>query len=80
MPSLGDFIESPTQEKTKIINMGTMKGPREHALTVHDGSHKYQKYKYKYKGKSHAHPKKEGLRHSPKRRSKSFELITGENI
>jgi hypothetical protein len=31
-----------------------------HALTVHDGSQKYQKYKYKYKWKSHAHLKKEG--------------------
>jgi hypothetical protein len=40
--------------------MGTIKGPREHALIVHDGIQKYQKYKYKYKRKSHAHPKKEG--------------------
>jgi hypothetical protein len=60
MPSLEDFIESLTQEKTKLINMGTMKGPREHALTVKYGSQKYHKYKYKYKWKSHAHPKKEG--------------------
>ena len=60
MPSLEDFIESLTQEKTKLINMGTIKGPRAHALTVHDGSHKYKKYKYKYKWKSHAHMKKEG--------------------
>jgi hypothetical protein len=37
MPSLEDFIESLTQEKTKIINMGTIKGPRAHALVVHDG-------------------------------------------
>jgi hypothetical protein len=59
---LEDFIESLTQEKTKLINMGTIKGPREHEITVHDGSHKYHKYKYKYKDKekSHAHPKKEG--------------------
>jgi hypothetical protein len=60
MPSLEDFIESMTQEQTKLINMGTIKGPRVHALTVNDGSHKYQKYKDKYKRKSHAHPKKEG--------------------
>jgi hypothetical protein len=60
MPSLEDFIESLTQEQTKLINMGTIKGPREHALTVHDGSHKYQKYKDKNKHKSHAHTKKEG--------------------
>jgi hypothetical protein len=40
--------------------MGTIKGPRAHALTVHDGSHKYQKYKDKYKWKSHEHPKKDG--------------------
>jgi hypothetical protein len=60
MPSLKDFIESLTQEKTKLINMGAIKGPRVHALTVHDGNHKYQKYKDKYKRKSHAHTKKEG--------------------
>jgi hypothetical protein len=60
MPSLEDFIESLTQEQTKLINMGTIKGPRAHALTMQDGSHKYQKYKDKYKWKAHAHPKKEG--------------------
>jgi hypothetical protein len=60
MPSLEDFIKSLTQEKTKLINMGTIKGPRAHALTVHDRSHKYQKSKDKYKQNSHAHPKKEG--------------------
>jgi hypothetical protein len=60
MPSLEDIIESLTQEKTKLINMGTIKGPRAHALTVHDGSHKYQKSKDKDKWKSHAHTKKEG--------------------
>jgi hypothetical protein len=45
IPSLEDFIESLTQDQTKLINMGTIKGPRAHALTVHDGSHKYHKYK-----------------------------------
>jgi hypothetical protein len=60
MPSLEDFIESLTQEQTKLMNMGAIKGPRVHTLTVHDGSHKYQKYKDKYKWKSHAHMKKEG--------------------
>jgi hypothetical protein len=60
MPSLEDFIESLTQEQTKLINMGTIKGPRVHALTMHDGSHKYHKSKDKYKRKSHAHMKKEG--------------------
>jgi hypothetical protein len=60
MPSLGDFIESLTQEKTNLINMGAIKGPRAHALTVHDGRQKYKKYKDKYKRKYHAHTKKEG--------------------
>jgi hypothetical protein len=60
MPSLEDFIKSLTQEETKLINMGTIKIPRAHALTVHDGSQKYQKSKYKDKHKAHAHPKKEG--------------------
>ena len=44
MPSLEDFIESPTQEKTKLINMGKIKGPKAHALTVKYGIHQYQKY------------------------------------
>jgi hypothetical protein len=57
IPSLEDFIESLTQEKTKLINMYTIKGPMAHALTMHDGSHKYQKYKYKDKWASHAHLK-----------------------
>jgi hypothetical protein len=60
MPSLEDFIESLTQEKTKLINMGAIKGPRAHALTILDGSHKYKKYKDKYKRKYHAHMNKEG--------------------
>jgi hypothetical protein len=60
MPSLEDFIESLTQEQTKLINMGKIKGPKAHALTVQDGSHQYQKSKDKDKRKSHAHPKKEG--------------------
>jgi hypothetical protein len=60
MPSLEEFIKSLTQEKTKLINMGKIKGPKAHALTVQYGSHQYQKYKYKYKRKSHANPKKEG--------------------
>jgi hypothetical protein len=60
MPYLEDFIKSLTQEQTKLINMGAIKGPRAHELTVHDGSHKYHKSKDKDKQKSHAHMKKEG--------------------
>jgi hypothetical protein len=40
--------------------MGAIKGPWAHALTVHDGSHKYKKSKDKDKQKAHAHTKKEG--------------------
>jgi hypothetical protein len=60
MPSLEDFIESLTQDQTKLINMGVIKGPRAHALTMHGVSHKYHKSKDKYKQKAHAHMKKEG--------------------
>jgi hypothetical protein len=60
MPSLEDFIESLTQEQTKLINMGKIKGPKVHALTMQYGGHKYQKSKYKEKIKSHAHVNKEG--------------------
>jgi hypothetical protein len=61
MPSLEEFIESMTKEQTKLVNMGKIKGPKVHALTVQDGSgHQYHKYKDKYKRKAHANPKKEG--------------------
>ena len=61
MPSLEEFIESVTQEKTNTINMGKIKGPKVHALTVQDGSsHQYQKSKERDKRKAHENPKKEG--------------------
>ena len=48
MPSLDEFIKSLTQEQTKLINMGKIKGPKEIALIVKYGiSHKYNKYKEK---------------------------------
>jgi hypothetical protein len=34
MPSLENFIESMTREQNKLINMGKIKGPKAHALTV----------------------------------------------
>jgi hypothetical protein len=37
MPTLAQFIESLTQEQTKLIYMGLMKYPKAHALTMHDG-------------------------------------------
>jgi hypothetical protein len=51
--------------------MGKIKGPKAHALTMHDGSgHQNQKSKDKDKNKSHANPKKEGY-------SKSFNDSSG---
>jgi hypothetical protein len=42
MPSLEEFIESLTQEQSKIINMEKIKAPKVHELTVKYGSgHKY---------------------------------------
>jgi hypothetical protein len=38
MLSLEAFIESLMQEQTKIINMGKIKGSKERALSVQDGS------------------------------------------
>jgi hypothetical protein len=37
MPTLAQFTESLTEEKTKLIQMGLMKDPLSHALTMHDG-------------------------------------------
>jgi hypothetical protein len=51
MAYLEDFIESLTQEQTKLIDMGTIKGPRAHALTVHDGNQNIINLKIKINGK-----------------------------
>jgi hypothetical protein len=45
MPSLEEFVESLTQEQTKLINMGKIKGPKAHALTMQDGNYQYHKSK-----------------------------------
>jgi hypothetical protein len=37
IPMLAQFIESLTQEQTKLIQMSLMKDPKAHALTMHDG-------------------------------------------
>jgi hypothetical protein len=37
MPTMDQFIESLTQEHTKLIQMGPMKDPKADALTMHDG-------------------------------------------
>jgi hypothetical protein len=37
IPTLAQFIESLTQEQTKLIQMGLIKDPKEHALTMHYG-------------------------------------------
>jgi hypothetical protein len=38
IPYLEDFIEALTQEKTNLINMDRVKGPKAHALTMKYGS------------------------------------------
>jgi hypothetical protein len=38
MPSLEEFIESLMQEKTKLIDMGKIKGSKAQALAVKNGS------------------------------------------
>jgi hypothetical protein len=37
IPMMYQFIESLTQEKTKLIQISFMKYPKSHALTMHDG-------------------------------------------
>jgi hypothetical protein len=37
MPTLAQFNESLTQEQTKLIQMGLIKDPKAHALTMNDG-------------------------------------------
>jgi hypothetical protein len=37
MPTMAQLNESLTQEQTKLIQMGLIKDPKSHALTMHDG-------------------------------------------
>jgi hypothetical protein len=37
MPTMAQLIESLTQEQKKLIQMGLIKDPKLHALTMHDG-------------------------------------------
>jgi hypothetical protein len=61
MPMLAQLIESLTQEQTKPIQMGLMKDPKAHALTMHDGKGSYnEKSKQKRKELLHPESKKEG--------------------
>jgi hypothetical protein len=61
MPSLSQFIDALTQEHDKLIHMGIIKGPKAHALVLHDGNNSQNpKSKRKGKEKAHADPKKEG--------------------
>ena len=61
MLTLAQFIESLTQEQKKLIHMGIMKDPKEHALTMHDGKgSSNQKSKQKRKELLHPESKKEG--------------------
>jgi ATP sulfurylase len=61
IPFVEAFTKSLTQEKNKLINMGKIKGPKVHALTMQDcSSHQYHKSKDKEKRKAHENPKKEG--------------------
>jgi hypothetical protein len=61
MSTMNQFIESLRQEKTKIIQMGLVKDPKSHALTMHDGKGP-SNHKSKKKKKDLLHPesKKEG--------------------
>jgi hypothetical protein len=58
--TLAQFIESLTQEQTKLIQMGLMKDPKAHAVTMHYGKGSYnQKSKKKRKELLHPESKKE---------------------
>ena len=58
---MAQFIESLTQEKKKLIQMGLMKYPKAHALTMDDGKGlSNQKSKQKRKELLHPKSKKEG--------------------
>jgi hypothetical protein len=37
MPTMDQFIDSISHDKEKLIQMGLIKDPKAHALTMHDG-------------------------------------------
>jgi hypothetical protein len=45
MPTMDQFIDSLTHEKEKIIQMGLIKDPKAHALTIHDGKRSFKQNK-----------------------------------
>jgi hypothetical protein len=52
MPSLDDFIEALTQEKEKLVSMGSIKGSRDHSLAANEASKPNFKDRKKGKGKN----------------------------
>jgi hypothetical protein len=62
MPMMDQFIESLTQEHTKLIHMGLMKYPKAHALTMHNGKgSSNQKIEAKTKGAITSRVKEGGI-------------------
>ena len=60
IPTLDQFIESLVHEQYKLVSMGTIKGPNEHELAMHeDNNTSNPNTKHKRKGKTHSEPKKE---------------------
>jgi hypothetical protein len=50
IPAMDQFIDSLTHEHEKLIQMGLIKDPKEHALTMHDGKESSKQKKKKKKG------------------------------
>jgi hypothetical protein len=60
---MDDFASSLTQEKDKIVQMGSLKTTKAHALSTNEGSKTSNKLKQQFKGKKDQDQKKE---HNPK--------------
>jgi hypothetical protein len=58
MPTMEKFIDSITHEQMKLIQMGLIKEPKAHALTMQDGNGSSNQNS-KWKGKE-KHKEKEG--------------------
>jgi hypothetical protein len=75
MPSLDDFSTSLTHEKDKLVQMGSLKTTKVHALAANEGRKTSNKLKQQFKGKKDQDQKKE---HNPKSTQESSNSKTGK--
>ena len=81
MPSLADFMESPTQEQDKLVMMGTIKPSKDQALVAGDsrvdskGKNKAKKPPEKKRDKNKSQEEPQGSKKNFQKKKKKGEMI-----